>query len=533
MSKALDTNGFNIVDNMGIYNFMSYNTVLLMENMMSPKWWQIYLIDFWNREPLHVLTEAFCFILIIYLLFVGTEAPIVEKLSKKEEEELIAEWKPESLVPPEIDLDSFATDEENILIVDSVAAPVITAEDGQKYANFASCNFLGMTEKKDIKEAVKATICKYGVGSCGPRGFYGTIDVHLDLESRFAEFMGAPDCILYSDGLACVSSVIPAFCKKNDLIICDEGVNFGIQQGMNLSRSNVLYFKHNDMEDLKRTLNSIAEKEKSRRKNLTRRFIVVEGIYQYYGDMAPLKRIVELCNQFKYRVILDDSMAFGVLGKSGRGSVEHWGLRMDQVDIWCCTMDASLASVGGVCLGNKQVIDHQRLSGAGYCFSAASPPYTATAAIEGINILEKQPGMSQRVRDNASFLHTALQQVKGVIVSGDDISPIKHIRSEKATGDFQKDTLVMKEVQAYLLKNKMFVSVAKYLPSEAERPLPPASIKIIVTSEHSKKDMQKLADLVKAAFSGSMNAKTPMDVEDGNEPQKKGRLSSRKGTASR
>ncbi|EFP05273.1 CRE-SPTL-1 protein [Caenorhabditis remanei] len=134
--------------------------------------------------------------------------------------------------------------------------------DGETYLNMASTNFLSFIGVKRIEERAKQTIFKYGVGSCGPRGFYGTVDVHLDLEKELAKFMGCEEAVLYSYGFATVSSAIPAYAKKGDVIFVDEGVNFAIQKGLQASRSRVEYFKHNDMEDLERLLLEQEQRDK-------------------------------------------------------------------------------------------------------------------------------------------------------------------------------------------------------------------------------------------------------------------------------
>jgi serine palmitoyltransferase len=268
-----------------------------------------------------------------------------------------------------------------------------------------------------VQTACRATIEKYGVGSCGPRGFYGTFDLHLEIEAALAKFMAAEECILYSDAIACVSSVIPAFAKKGDTIVVDDATNFGIQTGCLLSRSTIHYFKHGDMSDLEKVLETLHKKELaggSKHKQAHRKFIVVEGVSSVYGDILPLERVLELKDKYSYRLILDDSLGFGVLGATGKGTMEHFDCAMQSeagepgVDILCASMDNALASVGGFCVGNHQVVDHQRLSGAGYCFSASSPPYTSTASLLTLGMIAAQPALGASLRKKASKLRRSL-----------------------------------------------------------------------------------------------------------------------------
>ncbi|PWZ25782.1 Long chain base biosynthesis protein 1a [Zea mays] len=156
-----------------------------------------------------------------------------------------------------------------------------------------------------------------------------TYDVHLDCESKIAKFLGTPDSILYSYGISTIFSVIPAFYKKGDIIVADEGVHWAVQNGLHLSRSTVVYFKHNDMASLASTLEKLTRGNKRAEK--IRRYIVVESIYQNSGQIAPLDEIVRLKEKYRFHVILEESHSFGVLGKSGCGLAEHYGV---PVSVW-------------------------------------------------------------------------------------------------------------------------------------------------------------------------------------------------------
>ena len=335
-----------------------------LSNFLSAHWWYDQLVFTWLQDPGHLLLEFLCFAVIFYLYLRKPYDPRdQEKLSREEEEDLIRTWRPEPLAAPLSATAALRT----VPIVTAYTNQFVTIG-GKQYLSWAGSNFLGIGGMAATKEACRETIEKYGVGSCGPRGFYGTFDIHLEVEKRLREFYSAKACILYSDGIATLSSVIPAFSKRGDLIVCDEAVHFGIQQGIRLSRSNVLYYKHHDMEDLERILNQVQEKELRQTGNakLNRKFIITEGISEHCGDIAPLPHIIRLKQRYKYRLILDESFAIGVLGATGRGSVEHWSIDTDAVDLLCASMDHALASVGGFCIGSQQVVDHQRLSGAGY-----------------------------------------------------------------------------------------------------------------------------------------------------------------------
>ncbi|KRX40667.1 Serine palmitoyltransferase 1 [Trichinella nativa] len=338
----------------------------------------------------------------------------------EEKEELIIEWKPDLLVPlPE----QCHLPEPHGPMIDSGLGKYVTI-DGKEYLNFATQNFLGLATDFKIQDSAIAALHKYGVGACGPRGFYGTIDIHLDLEERLAEFMRCEEAVLYSYGFATISSAIPAYCKRGDVIFCDAGVNFAIQKGLQASRSRVEFFEHNNTRDLERLLKIQRRKDilacavhslcdwNPKKARVTRRFIVVEGIYLYYGDICPLVDLLKLKWKYKVRLFIDESISFGVLGAGGRGVTEHFGVDLDDVDMISSTLENAVSSIGGFTCGRSFVVDHQRLSGAGYCFSASMPPLLAAAAIRSLDLMQDEPERFQQLRKNSHQLFTALKSVK-------------------------------------------------------------------------------------------------------------------------
>jgi serine palmitoyltransferase len=417
---------------------------------------------------------------------------------------LIAEWTPEPIVPH-----SFLNQEpeEPFVVVESATGAVVTVG-GEDYCNYASTNFLGLANNSDIKKACRTTIEKYGVGSCGPRGFYGSIDVHVQLEKTMSNFLGTSDTILYSDALACMASVIPAFAKTGDIIVADEHVNNGIQNGLKLSRSRICFYKHNDLADMEKLLSEIAEKAARHNKGkeeVHRRFIVVEGIYQYTGEIVNLKAVVELAKKYKFRIILDDSLALGVIGATGRGSCEHWGVKIDSdVSIVCAALDSSIASVGGICTGSKQVVSHQRLSGSGYCFSASSPPYTATAATVAVGLLAANPELPARTRARAAFFRAALRDALvglPLLLSGSAESPVLHLRLDAgwaAASAADASALLRRASESLRDEHRLIATLAMYLPSETLCPAP--SIRLNVTALHAEEDLTATAAAFKQVF---------------------------------
>lgn len=165
--------------------------------------------------------------------------------------------------------------------------------------NLASYNFYNFVGNETLKEKAVQTLRAYGVGPCGPPGFYGTQDVHMKTEADIASFLGTAACIIYAQAFSAISSVIPAFSKRGDIIVVDNGVNYAIRKGIQISRSAVRWYEHNDMEDLERVLQKVTKEQA--KKPLTRRFIITEGMFEGEGDIVDLPKIVGLCAFFLSR----------------------------------------------------------------------------------------------------------------------------------------------------------------------------------------------------------------------------------------
>uniref|UniRef100_A0A2P2MSC5 serine C-palmitoyltransferase n=2 Tax=Rhizophora mucronata TaxID=61149 RepID=A0A2P2MSC5_RHIMU len=378
-------------------------------------------------------------------------------------------------------------------VLESAAGPH-TIINGKEVVNFASANYLGLIGHEQLLRSCASALDKYGVGSCGPRTFYGTIDVHLDCEDRIAKFLGTPDSILYSYGLSAMFSAIPCFCKKGDVIVADEGVHWGIQNGLYLSRSTIVYFKHNDMESLRNTLEKITTENKRAKK--LRRYIMVEAVYQNSGQIAPLDKIIKLKEKYRFRVLLDESNSFGVLGKSGRGLTEYCGVPIDKIDIITAAMGHSLATDGGFCTGSARVIDHQRLGSSGYVFTASLPPYLASAAITAIDILEDNPSLIKRLKENTAILWKELSNIQGLVLASNPESPIVFLRLEKPTGSVKDDLRLLEEIASRALKeDSVFLVTSKR--STLDKCHLTVGIRLFLSAAHSDADLLKACESLK------------------------------------
>lgn len=395
--------------------------------------------------------------------------------------------------------------------------------------NFATHDYLSTSSSPTLRQTALSSLSHYGCGSCGPRGFYGTIDAHLELEQCMSEFLQTESAILYSDGASATTSTVAAFAKRGDLLIVDEGVNEALLVGVSLSRANVRYFRHNDMKDLRRILEKVRAQDVALKRKPTdqRRFLVVEGLYKNWGTLAPLKEIVALKEEFHYRLIVDDSHGIGTLGKSGRGSLEHAGLKpMVHAEIVTFSIENAFGSVGGMTIGSEEVVDHQRLSGAGYCFSASAPPFLSKVCVASVKRLQGKleddhtttnsdatntagelagEQLLNRLGQSIANLYStltnsshpdALKLRNRLVITSNPISPILYLRlsDQEATRRTRSEqTLILDQIAHHsLVEGKVAVvstggHVKKFLQL-----VPEPCLRVVANASQSREDVEEL-----------------------------------------
>lgn len=514
-----------------------------------PVWYKEWWLNLLQNDPVHVLVETTLLAAIVYFLISRRSQDWRElqrdKLTVHEEEELLQEWKAHDRKPltPAKDgnLQHSSHEYINTIVVHKSNGRFMEIEDTEnmnegeqkQVLNFATFDFLGMSADTipalpdsslltksqkviqpasptssleslhPVKEASLAALDRYGCGSCGPRGFYGTIDVHLQLEQAIADFCGTDDAILYSDGASTVSSTVAAFCKRGDLLIVDEAVYEPIRTGVQLSRANVKWFAHNDMEDLRRVLTSVQQSDQKlgRKLNAQRRFIVVEGLYKNTGNICPFDKLIRLKHEFKYRLILDESFSFGTLGPTGRGVAEHYKQKlMSDVEIVTVSLENAIGSIGGLTIGTEEVVDHQRLSGSGYCYSASSPPFTAAAAIAALNLLTSRPDITlERLHSNCAYFHKNLRTLLHqkledlLLITSDERSPIIMLQvAEIPETEYLDEVVFLQEVvRESVARGVAFVATGASSQQQRVFSDPPPGIRMTVTAAQKKVDIDK------------------------------------------
>jgi len=276
-------------------------------------------------------------------------------------------------------------------VIESAQDPEIIMN-GRKMIMVGSNNYLGLTNHPKVKEAAIEAIKKYGTGCAGSRFLNGTLDIHVKLEEKLAGFIRKESALIFSTGFQVNLGVISALVGKDDVAIIDKMDHASIIDGCRLSFGEVKKFKHNDMSDLKRLLTEYEDKDK---------LIVVDGVFSMEGDIANLPEIVALAKKYGARIMVDDAHGIGVLGKTGRGTAEHFGLE-DEVDLIMGTYSKSLASIGGFISGSADTIHYIKHLARPLIFSASPPPASVAAVGAAIDIIENEPERREQLWKNTT-----------------------------------------------------------------------------------------------------------------------------------
>src|SRR5512142_86859 len=267
--------------------------------------------------------------------------------------------------------------------------------DGKRVLNFCSNNYLGLANHPHIVQAAQAAVTKYGVGPGAVRSIAGTMDLHLELERRMAAFKGVEAAITFQSGFTANLATIPALVGKEDVIFSDELNHASIIDGSRLSGARIVRYAHSNPEDLDRV---IRENQGSYRRALA----ITDGVFSMDGDIAPLDKIYEVSSAHEIMLMVDDAHGEGVMGKGGRGIVDHFHLH-GKVDIEVGTFSKAFGVVGGVSAGNAVVVEWLRQRGRPFLFSSAVTPADAAACIAAIDLLESSTGLVDKLWENARY----------------------------------------------------------------------------------------------------------------------------------
>jgi len=285
--------------------------------------------------------------------------------------------------------------------ISSAQEPVVQM-DGDDVIMLGSNNYLGLTSHPEVKQASIEASERYGTGCAGSRLLNGTLDIHVELEERLAEFMRRDAVLTFATGYQVNAGVLSCLLDRHDIAFLDALDHASILDGVRLSFGRSHKFKHNDMDDLRARL---AQAPKDRGK-----LIAVDGVFSMEGDVANLPEIVELKREFDTRLMVDDAHGIGVLGAHGRGTGEHFGLE-HEIDLVMGTFSKSLAAIGGFVAGSEPVIEFIRHHARSAIFSAAPPPSSCGAVLKAIEIIEREPERQKQLWENTEYMKREIESL--------------------------------------------------------------------------------------------------------------------------
>ena len=274
--------------------------------------------------------------------------------------------------------------------------------EGREVIMAGSNNYLGLTNDPRVIKAAQDVISVYGTGCTGSRYLNGTLDLHLELEEKLAEFMRKDACVLFSTGYQTNEGSIQTIAGRNDIIFSDKDNHACIVTGTLVSNAKTMRYQHNDMEQLEKLLER-AEEDAGK-------LIVSDGVFSMSGTIAKVPELVDLKRKFGARLYLDDAHAIGVIGEGGRGSASTFDM-MDEVDLISGTFSKSFASLGGFIVGEKEVIEYIRHHSPAHIFSASMPPANVATVLKALEILQEEHWRLERLREISDYMRSELRNM--------------------------------------------------------------------------------------------------------------------------
>lgn len=341
--------------------------------------------------------------------------------------------------------------------------------DGKKVLNFCSNNYLGLANHPKLVAAVKKAVDELGVGPAAVRTIAGTMTLHLELEKRLAAFKGVEAAITFQSGFTANLATIPALVGKEDVIFSDRLNHASIIDGCRLSGGKIIPYEHCDVASLETVI-------KDNLSQFRRAMVITDGVFSMDGDVAPLDKIYEVAKKYDLLLMVDDAHGEGVLGKGGRGIVDHFGLH-GKVDVEIGTMSKAFGVVGGVVAGTPVIVEWLRLRGRPFLFSSAVTVPDAAACIAALDILEESTELVDRLWENAKYFKTEMKKLG--FDTGLSTTPITPVMLGEAplAQQFSRD----------LFEAGVFAMALGY-PTV---PQGKARIRVMISAAHSKRDLDK------------------------------------------
>jgi glycine C-acetyltransferase len=357
--------------------------------------------------------------------------------------------------------------------------------DGREVINLASNNYLGLCDDPRLKEAAIAATKKYGVGSGAVRTIAGTMRIHMELEEKIAAFKGVEACVVFQSGFTANAGTVSSILGKEDFILSDELNHASIIDGARLSRAKIKVFRHKDVAHAEELLKEI-ENEPGRK------LVITDGVFSMDGDIGPVDQLAALCEKYGAIMMVDDAHASGVLGRNGRGSVDHFGCT-DRVDVQVGTLSKAIGSLGGYVCGSRDLIEYLYHRARPFLFSTGHPPSVSASCIAAVDILQNEPERIERLWSNTKYFQEQLAaagfNIGGITTpkSETPITPI-FVGAQGCVGDGRK---TMDFSRALFEQGLMATGIAFPTVPEGK-----ARVRCIMTSEHTRPQIDKALEIL-------------------------------------
>jgi len=346
--------------------------------------------------------------------------------------------------------------------------------DGREVINLASNNYLGLADHPKLKEAATEAIRRYGVGSAAVRTIAGTMSLHLELERRIAEFKKTEACVVFQSGFAANAGTVAAILGPDDHIVSDELNHASIIDGCRLSKARIHIFPHKDVAAADRILSELDGVP-------GRKLLITDGVFSMDGDIAPLPQLVEVAERHGAIMMVDDAHASGVLGRAGRGTVDHFNLH-GRVHIQVGTLSKAIAAIGGYVCGSRDLIEFLYHRARPFLFSTSHPPSVAATCLAALDLLEKEPERIERLWQNTEYFKGELR--KAGFQTGASETPITPILIGDAALAFRFSNELFEE--------GVFATGVGY-PTV---PKGKARIRTIVTAVHTREHLDRALEIL-------------------------------------
>jgi len=351
--------------------------------------------------------------------------------------------------------------------------------DGREVINLASNNYLGLCNHPKLREASIAATKEFGVGSGAVRTIAGTMRIHMELEEKIARFKGVEACVVFQSGFTANAGTVSSILGKEDFILSDELNHASIIDGARLSRAKIKVFRHKDVAHAEELLKEIANEP-------GRKLVITDGVFSMDGDIGPVRELCDLCDKYGAIMMVDDAHASGVLGRNGRGSVDHFGCT-SRVDVQVGTLSKAIGSLGGYVCGSRDLIDYLYHRARPFLFSTSHPPSVAASCIAAFDLLESEPERIDRLWSNTRYFQEQLRatgfNIGGITTPATEtpITPII-LGDGRATMEFSR---------ALFDRGLMATGIAFPTVPEGK-----ARIRCIMSSEHTREQIDRSLEIL-------------------------------------